>query len=197
MKPILALLALTALALPAVAADTYTFDTETTIPKFEVENVGFAAQQGRFKKAHGHAVLDWTARQGSVDFSIDTNSLEMVTKAWTTHVSGEGLFDVAHFPSITFQSERLQFEGNEVVGADGQLTLLGISKPLHVVTNKFHCGPHPVSKKAMCSGTITATLKRSDYGMVKYIPTVSDEIKITVPVEAYRVDPPVAAAAGQ
>jgi polyisoprenoid-binding protein YceI len=37
----------------------------------------------------------------------------------------------------------------------------------------------------MCAADITASLKRSDYGMVKYIPTVSDEIKISVPVEAY------------
>jgi polyisoprenoid-binding protein YceI len=38
----------------------------------------------------------------------------------------------------------------------------------------------------MCAADITAILKRSDYGMTKYIPTVSDEIKINVPVEAYK-----------
>jgi polyisoprenoid-binding protein YceI len=43
-----------------------------------------------------------------------------------------------------------------------------------------------VTKKAMCAGDIAATIKRSDYGMNKYIPTVSDEIRISVPVEAYR-----------
>ena len=31
-----------------------------------------------------------------------------------------------------------------------------------------------------------ATIKRSEFGMTKYIPTVSDEIRISVPVEAYR-----------
>jgi len=38
----------------------------------------------------------------------------------------------------------------------------------------------------MCAGDISATIKRSDFGMTKYIPTVSDDIKISVPVEAYR-----------
>jgi polyisoprenoid-binding protein YceI len=38
----------------------------------------------------------------------------------------------------------------------------------------------------MCAGDISATIKRSEFGMTKYIPTVSDEIKINVPVEAYK-----------
>ncbi len=186
MKPLLACIGLVALTLPAWAADTYTFDPEYTAASFEVDHLGFTTQRGRFNKAQGHAVLDLAAHQGAVEFSIETNSLDMGSKAWTVHVSSAGLFDVEHFPSITFKSDNLQFDGNKVVGADGQLTLLGISKPLHVVVQDFSCGIHPLNKKALCAGNISATLKRSDYGMVKYIPTVSDEIKIHVPVEAYR-----------
>jgi polyisoprenoid-binding protein YceI len=186
MKPVLAFIGFAALALPAFAADTYTFDPEYTLASFEVEHLGFTTQRGRFNKAQGQAVIDVAAHQGAVEFTIQTNSLDMGTKAWTIHVSSAGLFDVEHYPTITFKSDSLQFDGNKVIGADGQLMLLGISKPLHIVVNNFNCGTHPVNKKAMCAGNITATLKRSDYGMVKYIPTVSDEIRINVPVEAYR-----------
>ena len=186
LKPFIALIGFAALALPAFAADTYTFDPEYTIASFEVEHLGFTTQRGRFKTAQGRAVIDLAAHQGAVEFTIQTNSLDMGSKAWTVHVSSAGLFNVELFPSITFKSDRLQFEGDKVVGADGQLTLLGISKPLHIVVNKFACGTHPTTKKPMCAGDISATLKRSEYGMVKYIPTVSDEIRINVPVEAYR-----------
>jgi polyisoprenoid-binding protein YceI len=38
----------------------------------------------------------------------------------------------------------------------------------------------------MCAGEIKATIKRSQFGMVKYIPGISDEIDISVPIEAYK-----------
>lgn len=185
LKPLFFLVGCAALALPAFSANTYTFDPEYTVTSFEVEHLGFTTQRGRFKNAQGRAVVDFANHQGAVEFTIQTQSLDMGSQAWTVHVSSPGLFNVAQFPTITFKSDSLQFEGDKVTGADGQLTLLGISKPLHVVVNNFQCGAHPISKKMLCAGNIAATLKRSDYGMVKYIPTVSDEIKINVPVEAY------------
>jgi len=61
-----------------------------------------------------------------------------------------------------------------------------VTKPLKVTVNRFTCGTNPLNKKAMCAGDITANIKRSEFGMTKYIPTVSDDIKISVPVEAYK-----------
>ena len=130
-------------------------------------------------------MLDFAAKWGSVDFTIFTNSLDM-GPGWTVHVSSEGLFNVKKYPTMTFKSDRLIFEGDKVVAADGQFTLLGVTKPLTVMVNRFACAANPVNKKFMCAGDIGATIKRSEFGMTKYISTVSDEIKINVPVEAYR-----------
>ena len=175
-----------ALASSALAADTYTMDPEYTVPVFEVEHLGFTTQRGRFDKTEGKVVLDFAARKGIVEFTIFTNSLDMGSRAWTVHVSSSGLFDIEQYPTMTFKSDKLIFDGDKVVAAEGQLTLIGVTKPTRVTVNRFTCGTHPINKKAMCAGDITATLKRSDFGMVKYIPTVSDEIKISVPVEAYK-----------
>lgn len=174
------------LAAPAFSAETYIFDPEYTIPVFEVEHLGFTTQRGRFDKAEGKAVLDFAAKKGSVEFTVFTHSLDMGSRAWTVHVSSEGLFDVDKFPTITFKSDRLIFDGDKVAAAEGQFTLLGVTKPLKVTVNRFACAANPINKKFMCSGDITAIIKRSDFGMTKYIPTVSDEIKISVPVESYR-----------
>ncbi len=182
----LALLAALTVADPAVAADTYTFDPEYTIPVFEVGHLGFTTQRGRFDKTAGKVVLDLAAHTGAVEFTVYTNSLDMGSRAWTVHVSSEGLFDVAHFPTLSYASDRLLFEGDKVVGAEGRLTLLGVTRPVSVKVSGFACATHPVNSKAMCAGDISATIKRSDFGMTKYIPTVSDEIRISVPVEAYR-----------
>jgi len=170
----------------AFAADTYTFDPEYTIPVFEVGHLGFTTQRGRFDKTQGKVVLDIAAKKGNVEFTVFTKSLDMGSRAWTFHVSSEGLFNVEKFPTMTYKSDHLVFENDKVVAAEGEFTLLGITKPLTVKVNRFACGANPINHKFMCSGDITATIKRSDFGMTKYIPTVSDEISISVPVESYR-----------
>ena len=72
------------------------------------------------------------------------------------------------------------------MAAEGQFTMLGVTKPLKIAVNNFQCGVSPVDKRQLCSGNITATLKRSDFGLTKYIPVVSDEVAIDVPVDAYK-----------
>ncbi len=173
-------------ATPAFSADTYTMDPEYTIPVFEVQHLGFTTQRGRFDKTDGKVVLDFAAKKGSVEFTVHTNSIDMGSRAWTIHVSGEGLFNVEKYPTMSFKSDRLIFEGDKVIAAEGQFTLLGVTKPLKIAVNRFGCTTNPLNKKYLCAGDISATVMRSDFGMTKYIPTVSDEIKISVPVEAYR-----------
>jgi polyisoprenoid-binding protein YceI len=176
----------TLLSFPVFAADSYTIDPEYTLPSFEVEHLGFTTQRGRFEKTEGKVMLDFAAKKGIVELTIFTNTLDMGSRAWTVHVSSAGLFNIENFPTMTFKSDDLIFDGNKVIGANGQFTLLGVTRPLSVTVNRFTCGVNPINKKNMCAGDVTATIKRSEYGMIKYIPTVSDEIHVTVPVEAYR-----------
>jgi polyisoprenoid-binding protein YceI len=176
----------TCVVMPAFSADTFTFDPEYTIPVFEVGHLGFTTQRGRFDKMEGKATVDFAAKSGKVEFTVFTNSLDMGSRAWTVHVSSEGLFNIEKYPTMVFKSDKLIFDSDKVVAADGQFTLLGVTKPLTVNVNHFACAPNPLNSKFMCAADIAATIKRSDFGMTKYIPTVSDEIRISVPVEAYR-----------
>nr|WP_305907469.1 YceI family protein [Methylomarinum sp. Ch1-1]MDP4520223.1 YceI family protein [Methylomarinum sp. Ch1-1] len=50
----------------------------------------------------------------------------------------------------------------------------------------FQCMPHPMLKKDACGANATAVIKRSDFNMGKYAPHVSDEVTITIPVEAVK-----------
>ncbi len=178
--------AMSALVAPAYASDNYTTDPEFSAPSFEITHLGFTTQHGRFNKTSGKISIDLAAKQGSVDFTIYTESLDMGSGAWSKHLSDEGLFNVKKFPTMTFKSDKLIFEGNKVVAAEGQFTMIGVTKPLKITVNGFQCGINPASKKAMCAGDVSATIKRSDFGLTKYIPAVSDEVKISVPVEAYK-----------
>lgn len=184
-KPVALLLVLTVSA-PAWAADEYTIDGNHTFPVFEVNHLGFSTQRGRFNKTSGKIVLDTVAKQGSVDLTIDATSLDMGFPTWDQHMAAEGFFNPEKFPTITFKSNKLVFEGDKVVAAEGDFTLLGVTKPLRLTVNNFKCGAHPFTKKEMCGADIAATIKRSDFGMAKSIPAVSDEVKLYSPVEAVK-----------
>ncbi len=185
-KTIIALALAATQAAPAFAADSYTIDPNHTFPVFEVNHLGFTTQRGRFDKTVGKVALDLAAKKGSVDLTIDTTSLDMGFAKWNEHLSAEGFFNTAKYPTMSFKSNKLIFENDKVVAAEGDFTLLGVTKPLRLAVSNFKCGENPIIKKPMCGADISATIKRSDFGMTKYIPAVSDEIRISSPVEAYK-----------
>lgn len=175
-----------AIATPAVAADTYAIDGKHTFPVFAINHLGFSVQHGRFDKTSGTITLDAAAKKGSIDLSIDTASINMGFEDWNKHMRSADFFNAEKFPTMTYKSDKLVFKGEKVVGAEGTLTLLGVSKPVKLAVTGFHCGTHPMTKAALCGANVTATIKRSEFGLSAYVPAVADEVQITVPVEAYR-----------
>lgn len=173
-------------SLSAVAADSYSIDPNHTFPVFEVNHLGYSVQHGRFNKTSGKIMLDMAAKKGSVDLTIETTSLDMGFPLWDEHMSADGFFNTAKFPTMTFKSKKLVFKDDKVVAAEGEFTLLGVTKPLTITVSDFKCGDHPMMKKPMCGANISGTIKRSEFGMSKYVPAISDDIKIHVPVEAYK-----------
>lgn len=174
------------LAAPAFAADNYTIDSLHSIPVFEFRHLGVTTQSGRFDKVSGMVTLDFANKKGSVEFVVETASLNMGFGTETRESPGYLLFRVDEFPTISFKSDRLVFEGDKIVAAEGRFTLLGVTKPLRIAVSRFRCAPHPLTKKQICAGEIAAHIMRSEYGMMEYIPEISDEIRISVPIEAHK-----------
>ncbi len=185
-KQLAIFLVLGAAAGATLAADSYTIDSAYSRAHFDITRLGFSNQRGSFNKTSGKVTLDMANKSGSVDFTIHTGSIDMGSAAWTAHLSDPGLFNVKKYPTMTFKSNKLVFEGDKVVAAEGQFTMLGVTQPLKIAVNNFQCGKNPMDNRAMCSGDIAAVLKRSDFGLTKYIPVVSDEVSISVPVDAYK-----------
>ncbi|HEU0220414.1 MAG TPA: YceI family protein [Gallionella sp.] len=186
MNKLLAILLASLLAAPACAADNYTIDSRHTWPVFEVNHMGFSTQRGRFNKSSGKITLDSAAKKGSVELVIETASLDMGFDKWDEHMKSDEFFNVKFFPTMRFASDKLVFDGDKVVAAEGSFTLLGVTKPLTLTVSNFRCAPHPMVKKLACGADITATLKRSEFGMTKFVPAVSDEVRISAPVEAIK-----------
>ena len=187
MKKIIAFTLAAAFATSAFAApETYIIDGTHTLPRFEYSHFGFSTQSSRFDKTSGKIVLDRAAKTGSVDVTIATTSVNTGVEIFNKHIQGEDFFNTAAFPTITFKSSKLVFEQDALTSVEGELTIKGITKPVTLTVTTFKCMPHPMRKKDACGANATAQIKRSDFNMGKHVPYVSDEVTLTLPVEAVK-----------
>lgn len=187
MKPIILLPFAILLSSAALAApETYVIDGTHTLPRFSYSHFGFSTQLSRFDKTTGKVVLDRQAKTGSVDVTVDTLSVDTGSTLFNEHIQGTDFLDTAHYPTMTFQSNSLKFDGDRLASVEGTLTLKGISKPVTLTVTSFQCMPHPMLKKDACGANATTVVKRTDFNMGKYAPNVGDELTVSIPVEAVK-----------
>lgn len=176
-----------ATALPAAAApESYTIDSRHTFPAFEVMHFGMSLQRGRFNKTTGKITLDSAARTGSVEVIIDAASVSTGEPKLEEHLLNEDFLNVAKHPTITFRGSKFAFEGDKVKSVDGELTMLGVTKPVTLTATHFNCGTHPMNKRAMCGAEFVTNIKRSEWGMKYAVPAVADDMLLRINVEAFK-----------
>lgn len=168
------------------APETYVIDPSHSMPRFEYSHFGYSLQLSRFDTVSGKVTIDRAAKSGSVDVTIDAKSVNTGSALFNGHIQGEDFFDTAQYPTITFKSNKVKFDGDKVASVDGDLTVKGITKPVTLTVNSFLCMPHPMMKKDACGATATTKVKRSDFNMGKYAPYVGDEVTLTIPVESVK-----------
>jgi len=173
-----------ALSVPALAAPTtYTPDPDHTFVRFSYSHLGFSTQESRFNKTTGSVVLDPVAKSGSVDLVIDTKSVDTGSDLFNEHIQAADLFDTAEFPTATFKSTAVTFNGDAPATIEGILTIKGISKPVTLTVTDFKHAQN-MRKKDAIGADATATVKRSDWKLDKYVPLVSDEVHLSIALEA-------------
>jgi len=174
----------------------YTIDPNHTHVDFSWNHFGFSHPVGRFDSIQGDFQFDPAdPTQSSVNVTIAIDSIDTGVKALDDDLKSPAFFDAAKYPTATFKSTRVQRDGAHGLKVTGDLTLHGVTKPvvLDVVVNKV--GMHPMRGTPAAGFDATATIKRSDFGIAKYVPNVSDEIAISISTETFV--PKAAGGAGQ
>ena len=112
-------------------ADSYKLDPVHTQIMFTVSHMGFSYPTGSFVKFEGGFDFDENNYENSA--GIDMNDA-----TWNEHLSGEQWFNVAKYPTMTFKSTKVMKTGDKTMDVTGDLTLLGVTKPvtLNVVFHK-------------------------------------------------------------
>jgi polyisoprenoid-binding protein YceI len=166
-----------ALAGSAIAAPvTYGVDGSHTFPRFSYSHFGYSTQLSSFKNTSGKVVFDAEAKTGSVDITIDMKSVNTGFDDFNGHLQGEDFLDTAKFPTATFKSTKVVFEGDKPKAIEGNLTIKGVTS--------FQSMPHPMMKKPALGANAFTVIKRSEFNAGKYAPYVGDEVRIDVAIEA-------------
>lgn len=187
MNKLALVVALSAFSAAALASpETFNIDPAHTFPRFEYNHFGYSNQQHRFEKTSGKIVLDRAAKTGSVEVSIDAKSVNTGSALFNGHIQAADFFDTDKHPVITFKSSAVKFDGDKPVAVDGNLTIKGVTKPVTLTVTNFHSMPHPMLKKDAIGANAVARVKRSEFNMGTYAPSVSDEVTLYIAVEAVR-----------
>jgi polyisoprenoid-binding protein YceI len=183
----LALAAVLATACTAALAApvTYKIDPNHTDVVASWSHFGFSNPVAHFGEVDGSITYDPdNVGQSSVNVTIPMAGMNSHVEAFDEHLRSADFFEAEKFPDITFKSTKVEAAGEKKLRVFGDLTVKGVTKPtvLDVTLNRM--GDHPMTKRPAIGFDAVTTLKRSDFGLDKYAPNVSDAVQIRITTEA-------------
>lgn len=181
-----------ALLFPAAALaapETYTLDPNHTNIVWHANHFGFSNPSGKFATVEGTLVLDEAHPDKShVEATIAPDSVLTGIPKLDEHLKNLDFFNVENYPKATFKSTRVERTGKDTAKVHGELTLIGVTMPLTLEVKLNKIGEHPMTKKKTVGFSAKTVVKRSQYGMMMGIPSVSDEIPVEIETEANLAD---------
>ena len=158
---------------------------------FLVEHVGYARTLGMFRDIDGSYIHDVKNKKiNDINIVINTDSVFTNDEKRDEHLKSPDFLHVDKYPEMVFKATDIKINNNETI-INGNLTLLGITKPL-VLTGKINkIGKYPfggIIKPYVMGISAKGTIKRSDHAMMYAIKDnlVGDEIELIIEFEARR-----------
>ncbi|MDB5697859.1 MAG: polyisoprenoid-binding protein [Alphaproteobacteria bacterium] len=196
MRRLLLPLALATAVVPALAQDvtlvpgtpeasrvrpgTYEADSDHTQVAWSVNHFGISAYHGLFGAIGGRLSID-PSRPADAALSVTIPIAKVVTTSDELDVQlrSASFFDAERFPTATFISTRITVKGTAAT-IEGNLTLHGVTKPVALNARFTGVGDHPMKKVPTIGFEATTSIKRSDFGISKYVPLVGDQVELSI-----------------
>ena len=182
----LCIISLTGSIQPSDAADAYELDTAHSMIIFRAKHAGVSYNYGRFNEFSGKLTMDETdVSKSTVEFEVKTASIDTANGKRDQHLRSSDFFSAKQFPVITFKSTKVSAkEGEEdVLEVMGDLELLGVKKSITVDVEITGRGKGRQGE-SLIGFESTFTINRSEFGMTYGKGAVSDDIRLTISIEA-------------
>jgi len=164
---------------------TYKIDPNHTDVVASWSHFGFSNPIAHFGQVDGAITYDpKNVGTSKVEVTIPLAGLNANVEKFNEHLRSADFFDAEKYPTITFKSTKVEAAGDKKLRVFGDLTIKGVTKPVVLDTTINKIGDHPMAKRAAAGFDATTTIKRSDFGVDKFVPNVSDNVTIRITTEA-------------
>lgn len=186
--------------LPAAAstanADIWVLDKNTTTVHFTYDHLGVSKQSGRFKDIEGRLEFSPTEpERGEVDVTIKSTGISTGVAALDKLLRSVDFLDTNRHPNIRFRSTAVRPGGERDGEIEGELTFLGVTRPVTLKARWHYTGEYPLASinpayqgKWISGFSARTMIERSQWGLKRGIPLISDEVEIRIEAEFLRVD---------
>src|SRR5260221_4501069 len=115
-------------------------------------------------------VLDTAARSGAIGRAVPTATLTTGDndkgsrpRSRDEHLRSPDFFNVTEFPTMSYKGKATKFNGDTPATVEGELTLLGVTRPVTLTVERWKCRPDPRThgKRYFCSDNATGAFNRS------------------------------------
>jgi polyisoprenoid-binding protein YceI len=196
-KKLLGASAVAALCLGGVSAsqaatETYVLDRAHTQALFFISHLGFSNMPGRFGELEGAFEYDKdNIARSKVSITLKTASIDTFHEKRNQHLKSPDFFNAAEFPEMSFESTSIKKTGDQSGIMTGDLTLLGVTKPVTLDLTFNREGLHTFNKKDWVAGfSATGSFNRTDFGMGYGMPGkpggIGDEVELRIEAEGIR-----------
>ncbi len=181
-----------ALALPAslaFGADKYVLDASHSQIVFSYNHLGYSTTFGMFSGFEGEIMFDQeNPAASSVSVSMPAMSMFTGWEDRDAHLKSDDFFGVKDGDMISFTSTGIEVTGENTALITGDLTMNDVTKPVTLDATLNATGMHPMRKKDWAGFDATTTVLRSEFGLGKYTPFISDEVSVTISIEAMKAE---------
>jgi polyisoprenoid-binding protein YceI len=183
-------IALMVMGVPA-HAETFAFEKGQSNASFSWNHLGLSRQSGRILDVDGTLEFDPAAPEAAqLNVTLGTSSIWTGVKELDRLLKSSDYFDASRHPTITFRSTSIRKTGDNTGEVTGDLTIMGQTKPVTLQVTMNYLGEHPLGQinlgykgKTAAGFSAQALIQRSDWGISRGIPLVSDDIYITIESE--------------
>jgi polyisoprenoid-binding protein YceI len=162
-----------------VQAGTYAVEPTHTRVVFAVDHFGTSTWYGDFSKASGTLTLDpKNPGAASVSVEVPVATVSTTNSVLDGELKAADWLDAAKCPNMSFKSTKVTPTGPDRATIAGELTIHCVTKPVTLQAHYHGAGVNPLTKAYTVGFDATGKITRSEFGVTKYVPMVSDEVQI-------------------
>src|SRR5262249_19659862 len=120
----------------ALSDQSWRIDEAHTSIAFKIGATGFSMMRGRFTRFRGRILIDFDHPAKSfTSFSVASASVDVGSQSLNDFIKSAEMLDVARFPTLSFTSTRVEKLDPRTARVRGNLTMLGVTKPITLTVN--------------------------------------------------------------